>query len=512
MPKNGTNRGRTWSWLVVAAVGAIVIYLLPTLGLFGRLSAGQEVLDGARPAFTEERVTGARVGIDGISTAVNAFDPVMTEEGGAAAEVPQLVAFVAEETGLTEAEVLEALGTSFPHTTNLLLAVPLTDVSAELPELVEFLSSTLGLSTDEVLAALTESFPHLATAITDLPVVTGGWASVEGVEELTRFDGESVSSVPEIRDYFSDDVIPVVENLQENFDNLDNYPPPVNQIPPLLLVIGLVTLAFGALMAWRSYRNTMGRNEQTLAWGVVIAVGLLVVGIVVGFRLFPALNGGQDMVGDLKPVFDEDRVEADGPALAMVGTVVELVDQIATSEGGASDEVPALITFVAGETGLGEDEVLVLLEENFPKTTALLKSLPLENVSAELPELITFLSTTLGITPEEVASALATNFPALNQSIENLPLVTETWDNIEGAPEFTRFDGTPITAMADVPAYYAEDVVPMLDDQRQNFERLDAFPTLKFFPPLLLVVGVVVVIYGAFMLVVSRRKPEASPS
>ena len=108
------------AWLIVALVGVVVVVLVLGLNLFGRLGAGQDVLDEARPAFTEERVQGDRAGITIVSQIVDLADPIATPRGGAAAEVPKLVAFVSKETGLSEAQVLATLTKEFPHTTALL--------------------------------------------------------------------------------------------------------------------------------------------------------------------------------------------------------------------------------------------------------------------------------------------------------------------------------------------------------------------------------------------------------
>ncbi len=236
------------SWVVVVGVGIFVAILVASLQLPSRLSDGQSVLDNARPAFTAERVAGDREGITMVSAIVDLADPIATAQGGAADEVPELVAFVAGETGLEESEVLDALQTNFPHTTALLQAIPLDAVTAELPALIGFLAETLGITEDQVVAAIAENFPRLAQSIAVLPTVTGGWQSVAGTEELTRFDGSPVRSVPEVRDYFANDVIPVLEQEQANFRNLDTTPPPVDVFAPLLVLVGVLVIAYGAAM------------------------------------------------------------------------------------------------------------------------------------------------------------------------------------------------------------------------------------------------------------------------
>ena len=46
-------------------------------GTVSRLDAGQDVLDGARPIFTEERIVGDRVGITMIGNVADLVDPII---------------------------------------------------------------------------------------------------------------------------------------------------------------------------------------------------------------------------------------------------------------------------------------------------------------------------------------------------------------------------------------------------------------------------------------------------
>ncbi len=121
------------AWLIVIVVGLFVLSLVFGLQHFPRLSAGQKVLDDGRHLFSDDLVVAQRNASDAVNLVVDGLDPIITEQGGAAAEVPQLITFVSQQTELSEAEVLEALQENFPHTTALLLAIPLEEVSAELP-------------------------------------------------------------------------------------------------------------------------------------------------------------------------------------------------------------------------------------------------------------------------------------------------------------------------------------------------------------------------------------------
>ena len=244
--------GGFWTWLVVVVAGLLVLGLVWGLSLFPRLDAGQDVLDGLEPAFTDERVAGDVGAVSMVSVIVDMADPVATAEGGAAAEVPALVDFVASGTGLSSEEVVDALSAEVPHIAGLLMAVPLEDVSAEIPVLVRFLSEVLAVSEADVVAALDENFPNLKQSIDALPVVTNGWndvaAEFEAVGPLTRFDGSDVVSVPDVRDYFAADVVAAVAAQKDNFQQLDNTQPRLDWFPFLLTVLGAIVLVYGVAM------------------------------------------------------------------------------------------------------------------------------------------------------------------------------------------------------------------------------------------------------------------------
>jgi hypothetical protein len=213
----------------------IVVALVLVLALVPRTSNGQKLLDGLKPAFTVPRVKGDRAGITMVSAIVNTEDPIMTAAGGGAAEVPKLIAFVSSKTGLSQTQVLAALQTNFPHTTALLEAIPLTAVSAELPKLTALLAPAI------------PAVPKLAQTITAAPLVTAGWDKVPGAAGTTRFDGTPIRTVPQIRDYFGGDVIPVLERQRRNYVHLTSTSK-IDFIGPLVLIVGLIVIAYGLLM------------------------------------------------------------------------------------------------------------------------------------------------------------------------------------------------------------------------------------------------------------------------
>jgi len=267
MSRSSARNSNTLAWFVVSVAGLVVLAIVSGLNLFTRLDAGQRVLDGARPAFTKDRVEGHRPAITMIGSVADMIDPIVDTESGAAGEVGTLVGLVAGATGLPEADVLAALEANFPHTYHLLLALPLDQVSAEIPGLLTFVADNSELADpDAVLAAIAENTPRLAQAITNLIVVTDGFRAIPGTETLTRFDGAPARSIPEIRDYFKDDVVPAVRSVADDYRTLDTTAPPVDLFPPLLLIVGILVIVYGvamlALTSATTSKGTLDPSEQ----------------------------------------------------------------------------------------------------------------------------------------------------------------------------------------------------------------------------------------------------------
>jgi hypothetical protein len=221
--------------------------------LVPRVTNGQKLLDALGPVNTAARVHGDRAGINMVSAIVDMENPIMTPQGGAAAEVPKLVAFVAQKTGLSQAAVLGALQKNFPHVTALLETIPLSSVTSELPGLLAFLETTLKLTSTQLLSALAADFPALAQSITYLSSVTGGWDNVPGTAAFTSFGGAPIRTVPAVRTYFSSQLIPVLETQRANYEHLVSTSK-INFIGPLVLVIGIIVIIYGLLMVFLASR------------------------------------------------------------------------------------------------------------------------------------------------------------------------------------------------------------------------------------------------------------------
>jgi hypothetical protein len=264
-----------------------------------------------------------------------------------------------------------------------------------------------------------------------LPTVTAGWDDIQNIEGATRFDGTPIKTVPDLRTYFSEDLIPVLESQQSNYDSLDGTST-VDWIAPLLLIVGLIVIGFAAVMIWLNLKGPVSRGLAIAAASVVLVVGVGVVALVLTTSLVPRVSDGQELLDALAPANIADRVQGDRDGITMVSAIVDAEDPIMTPEGGAAAEIPKLIAFVSQQTGLSEAEVVAALKENFPHTTALLLATPLSSVTEELPGLLAFLEKTLGVTGAELLSAGRELRPG--QAITNLPASP----GVERRPEHRR--------------------------------------------------------------------------
>lgn len=508
MSTSATRNSNSLSWLVVLVAGVVVLVVVAGLELSSRLDAGQRVLDGARPAFTPERVEGNVPAVAMVSTASDTLDPIVDAEGGAAGEVGALVELVAGATGLPAGDVLDALEANFPHTFHLLLTLPLDEVTAEIPGLLTFVADNSELAdANAVLGAIAGSTPNLAQAVTNLMEVTDNWRDVEGTVDATRFDGVTgVDSVPEIRDLFRDDAVPAIAAVAADYRDLDDPWPKVGHIATILIIIGIVVVVFGALMMLITRTNAYNRKVHTAAWSVVVLVGVVVGGGALAVGLFPRLDSGQNVVNGLRPAFVEERVVAMEAGVGIVDSIVNMADVIIDGQGGAAGEVGSLVELVAGATGLAPADVLGALEANFPHTYNLLLALPLDQVTAEVPGLLTFVADNSDLTDADaVLGAIAETTPNLAQAITNLIALTNGFRDIPGAEQLTRFDGTPARSVPGIRDYFGGDLVPAVRAVTDDYRTLDTTaPPVDFFPPLLLVVGILVVIYGVAMISIGR--------
>ena len=487
------KRVRMLQW-VLLLVGVILVAIVLGLNLIPRLNDGQKVLDAARPAFAAQRIAGDRAGMNIILDDLHMAEPIVTPQGGGASEVPAFVADVAEKSHISPRRALAVMKKDFPHTTALLHAIPLTSVSAELPGLLAFLAEELKLTPPQLDAALHANFPALAGLIANLPKVTAGWESIPGIDGLTRFDGTPVRSVPELSTYFASDLIPLLERQRSNYDSLDGTSS-VSWLAPLLLVAGIVVIAFAALMIARNRRG-VSPTETVASASVVVVVGVAVVALVLALSLIPRVSDGQKLLDALRPAYARQRVAGDRVGINMFSTIVDAEDPVMTASGGAASEVPRLIAFVSQRTGLTKAQVLTVLHTKFPHVAALFEAIPFSAVTAELPAVL-----------KALGPNVLTVIPRLAQTAVNAQQVTSKWDDVPGTAKLTRFSGTPVRTVPQIRTYLSSDVIPVLETQRSNYDYLVSTSKLNFLGPLVLIIGIIVILDGLLIVFLAWR-PE----
>lgn len=242
-------------WPMVAVAGVAMMAMVLGLNLFSRLDGGQQLLDDTRAAFTVDRVAGAAAGVEAISVATNSLGPMVLRDGQGQGEVVKLLVMVAEAERVPPLEAKARLAKKFPHTTWLLTAAPFEDVTAERDDFYDYVATALELPPGTGQHLLEDAFPDLEQVLSSLADLTDGWDDVPGTEELTRFDGSPVRTVPELRDYFRDDVIPVLQRQQANFVRVDTTWPPMPVFGPMLGLMGLVVAGYGLVFYLVSRRR-----------------------------------------------------------------------------------------------------------------------------------------------------------------------------------------------------------------------------------------------------------------
>lgn len=255
----------------------------------------------------------------------------------------------------------------------------------------------------------------------------------------------------------------------------------------------------------------MRHKAVPLAWVVVTLLGVVVVILVVSWQLFPRLTSAQSMVDDLSPAFTVDRVIGARGGMEMVSAATNTGDAMMHGDGAAG-ELPKLIDLIAQRTGRSPQAAQALMRNDFPAINGFLTSLPLPEVSAEMPKLVHYLSTALLITPDEVDQMLQTDYPAIWQVYQNLPKLTEGWDAIPGTEKLTRWDGKPVRTMPELRTYLSEEVVAPVERQQANFRPLGVRGGVGFLAPLLLALGIIVILFGTTMVVVTRRGVPRNPT
>jgi hypothetical protein len=499
------STGASRAWMGVVALGVVVIALVIGLQLIPRLSAGQELIDTAAPALSGAAIKGEVGGTQLLSQYVDLADPLMTRKGRSREELGRLVSMIKQKTGISASRARALLRHAAPHTEALLRAVPFSGVANERRRLTAYLSRTLNIAAEDLQNEFATSFPRIYELLSDLPSITSGWYDVPGVEGLTRFDGTPVKTMPQLRDYLRDDVVASADAEHGRFQALAGSGG-IGYIPWLLLVLGAGLAIFGLVHARWSAAHPSGR----VAWGAVIAVGVLVMILVGALQYFPRLMGADTTIAKLEPAFDKQRVIGLRAGTDLVVQTVRFGDPIMTSSGGAAGELPKLVTFISERAGLSERAVRRQLERAAPRTMALFEAIPLSAVAGEVPHLVAVLSRKLHVGGDRLVKRLRKRTPGLAQAILAVGATTSGWNSIPGSKGLTRFElGTPVRSAPEFAEYLDRDVVPVFETRQQDFDKLaGTWPPVRVLPAIVLGVGVLLAIYGAAMLFLATGRPK----
>ena len=493
------------AWLAVAVVGVLVVAVVIGLQLIPRLTAGQQVIDAAKPALSDTAVKGELAATKLVAQYIDLADPLMTRRGDAQREIATLVRLITRETKISSRRARALLRREAPHTEALLRALPLSAVADERPRLTRLLSQTLNLPAEDLQDEIARTFPRLYQTLAELPNVAGGWYDIPGVEAMTRFDGETaVRTMPALRNYLRDDLVATAAEQQDDFDYLAGWGG-IGYIPYLVLIAGLLLFAFGLLEARRATNYPPGK----LAWFGVVAIGVVLALIVGALQYVQRLNGAETVISRLAPAFEQPRVEGLRAGTDLTVQAVRFGDPIMTRAGGAAREYPRLVALVAERSGLSRAQVRGRLARAAPRTTALLEAIPLSDAAKEVPHLLAVLSRRLDLRDGRLGRTLRKRTPGLTQTLLALRPVTSGWEQIPGTEGLERFDGvTPVRSLPAFADYLDRDVVPVLESEREHFDTLaDPWPPAGYLGWLLLGVGLLVAIYGLAMMFLATKPP-----
>ena len=496
--KQWMSTGASRAWLGVAIAGLLVIALVFALTLLPRLGAGQRVIDAAEPAFTDARVDGTRAGVSTISQYVDVVDPLLTRRGGGAAEVSQFIGYLQRKLGLSADQVRKILRREAPRTEALMRALPLDGVAAEIPRLTTYLATIMGLREEDVAAILESDFPRISQLLTALSNTADVWYDVPGVEGLSRLSGgKAVRTVPGLRKYLRDDLVPLTVDHEEDVQSLAGSGG-IGYIPFMLLALGVGLLALGI---WQA-RRAAGGLTNMLSWGVVCAVGVLLTLVVVAAQYFPRLGGAQAISVAFEPAFSEERVGGLATGAETIRDAIAFGTPIMTPAGGASREARRLYRLVAQRTGRRTADVRRALRRRAPRTAALLSAIPLTQVGKEVPRLLAYLRKALRMSRAEVIAALRKRTPRLTPALLTIPDVARAWNALPDTTRMTRFDGvTPVRTMPELDGYLREDLFPVFVERSADFETFaGGRPSIDTLAPVVLVTGLFLMFYGGMMM------------
>ena len=498
------STGASRAWVGVALAGLVIVGLVVGLALFPRLGAGQRVIDAAAPAFADARIEGTQAGVNTISQYVDVVDPLLTRRGGGLKDAEALITLTRRKLGVSTAQVRKILRREAPRTEALTRALPLAAVAEEVTPLTTYLATILGTTQEQVGALLERDFPRISQSLTALRNTADAWYDVPGINGLTRLSADKpVRTVPGLRKYYRDDLVPLLAKDREQFRSLAGSGG-VGYIPYLLLALGAAMLTMGVLQARRAKTITPGRRS----WSLVVGAGVFVLVLVLAAQYFPRLNGAQQITTDFEPVFTQERVRAAANGADSLHEAISFGAPVMTAAGGAAAEVPRLYRFIAQRTGRSTGDVRGALRRRAPRTSALLNALPLTAVADELPDLTRYLRRALRPGGGDLDATLRRRTPQLARVLSALAPATAQWDAIPSTDRMTRFDGlSSVRTVVQFDEYLRQDLIRVLVNEREDFQTFASkWPPVDTFAPLMLILGLTVMLYGGLMMqFVARR-------
>lgn len=210
------------AWWAVVAVGLLMIVAPFALGIPGKASAGQRMMDGFRPLMQQANVDRTAAYYNDVFVPLGQVVPAMSQDS-----VDRFVAYVQ---GFT------ALGVDAQH-------------------LVPALAQAMNMTTADVQAFMAAQFPAMSQVLQNLPAMQ---ADFDSLVTLMASNVGIFERVPAGLTHYK----PLVTTMQGNVANFDK----ADQLPPMglftwfFVVPGVVLVGLGAL-GLRSGRN--GRTTQT---------------------------------------------------------------------------------------------------------------------------------------------------------------------------------------------------------------------------------------------------------
>lgn len=147
------------AWLVTVVAGLVVV----GLRLIPRLTAGQPVVDAAKPAFADGAVRGEVAAARHLTQYIDLVDPIVTRKGEIEQQTEELERMISRRTGISKDHARSFLRREAPRTEALLRALPLSAVANERARLASFLAATMNVAPEDLQDEFARTFSGAAS-------------------------------------------------------------------------------------------------------------------------------------------------------------------------------------------------------------------------------------------------------------------------------------------------------------------------------------------------------------